>query len=350
MVFDLEKEIKKCAVSNHVDWDLIDNKTILITGVTGLIGRYLIDVLLTRNHVLGISTKIIAVGRDEKRFRKKYTDVKEIETVVFIQQDVQERIEYSGPIDYVIHMASNTHPRLYASDPIGTEMANILGTFNLLDLASRNNGCRFLFTSSGDIYGDNRSDKKNIEESDCGYIDCNTLRAGYIEGKRAGEALCNAFKEERNVDFVIARLCRIYGPTMNLSDSKAIAQFIKNIINREDIILKSLGNQSFSYLYVYDAVTALLVILTKGLNGEAYNVADNLQVLSLRNLAEILARIGGRKVVYGISDSVEAKGASTFQDVRLDSSKLCKMGWKAEIGINEGLSNTVFYLREKNVN
>ena len=338
--FDFAHEIELCA-KLPLAWERIDDKVVMITGATGMIGKYLIQVLLYRNNSLGKKTRIIAVGRSREKFLSRLPECRETDAVSFLEADVQQPIAYPGRIDYVIHMASNTHPRLYASDPIGTEMSNILGTYHLLNLVSENEGCRFVFTSSGDVYGDNRSGKEYLEEKDCGYIDCNTLRAGYIEGKRASEALCNAFREAKGVDFVTARLCRIYGPTMQLTDSKAISQFIMKSCRGEDIVLKSKGTQTFSYLYIFDIVSALLTILTAGESGNAYNVADNGQVLSLAQLAQILAEIGGVKVVFDVPDSLESKGASTFQDVRLDASKLYRLGWHACVNLREGLEETV---------
>ena len=262
-----------------------------------------------------------------------------------MQHDVQEPFTFCEKLDYVIHMASNTHPRLYASDPIGTEMSNILGTYHLLNMISKQQGCKFVFVSSGDVYGDNRSGKEYLKETDCGYIDCNTLRAGYIEGKRASEALCNAFRETNGVDFSIARLCRIYGPTMQTTDSKAISQFILRSATKEDIVLKSEGAQTFSYLYIHDAVTALLYIMARGKTGNAYNVADKNQAPTLRELAQKLADIAGTKVIFDLPDALESKGASTFQDIRLDPSKLYALGWRPTVGMDEGLRHTVEYFR-----
>lgn len=344
--FDIAEEIKSCAGAD-IDWAKLDNRTILISGSTGLVGKYLIMTLLERNRTYGVHTHLIALGRDRNKFCRRFEDCGGIESVEFLEHDVQQPISCEGPVDYILHMASNTHPRLYASKPIETEMANILGTMHLLDLASAKPGCRFAFTSSTDIYGDNRSGKAFLEETDCGYIDCNTLRAGYIEGKRASEALCNAYREEKGVDFVIARLCRLYGPTMQRPDSRAISQFIDKAVCGEDIVLTSQGTQTFSHLYVYDAVTALLRIMTSGETGNAYNVADRDQAPALRDLAQKLADIAGTKVVFDLPDELVSKGASSFQDVRLDPSKLYALGWRPTITLEEGLRHTVEYFRAK---
>lgn len=342
--FDFSREIELCANIN-IDWSRIDNKTIMITGATGLVGKYLIQVLMHRNMERKLHTKVIAVGRNREKFLSRFSDFVDNECLEFYELDVQHPCQYEGRLDMIIHMASNTHPRLYATDPIGTEMTNIFGSYYLLQKTAENEGCRFVFVSSGDVYGDNLSTKEFLSEKDCGYIDCNTLRAGYIEGKRASEALCNAFKEAKGVDFVTARLCRIFGPTMQSGESKAISQFIYKAAAGEDIVLKSEGKQVFSYLYVYDAVSALLTLAANGVSGNAYNVADNDQCISLRDLASILAKIGNSKVIFELPDAVESKGASSFQNVKLDATKLYSIGWKCMVGMEEGLRNTIKCLR-----
>lgn len=341
----LDKELVECA-SLPISWDKIDNHSIMITGATGLCGTYFINVLLKRNEIYGTNTKIYAVGRDRKKFESRFQTELRNSNLIFIEWDVQQPKDcFRYKLDYVIHMASNTHPRAYAAEPISTEMTNILGTYNLLNMITKMNNCKFIFISSGDIYGDNNCNKEFLSEDDCGYINCNTLRAGYIEGKRASEALCNAFYEEKGIQFITARLCRLYGPTIQLSDSKAITQFIRNAINGEDIVLKSKGNQIFSYLYIQDAIIGMLYVIAEGKYGEAYNIADNKQCISLRRLAEMISEICGTKVVFDIQDEEEKKGASVFQDVRLDATKLYKLGWNSRIDMYKGLRDTIQVLK-----
>ena len=164
-------------------------------------------------------------------------------------------------MDYCIHLASSTHPVQYATDPIGTITANIIGTRNLLEFASSHGCKRFAFASSNEIYGENRGDTELFKEDYCGYIDCNTMRAGYPESKRCGEALCQAYIRQKNMDIVIPRLTRSYGPTLLSSDTKALTQFLHKGLAGEDIVLKSEGTQYYSYTYVADAVSGLLTVL-----------------------------------------------------------------------------------------
>ena len=249
--------------------------------------------------------------------------------------------EIAGRVDAVFHLASNTHPKAYAERPIATIALNVVATQGLLEIAAANPGCRFVYASSVEVYGQNRGDAEFFDEKYCGYIDSNTLRAGYPESKRCGEALCQAYRKEKGVDFVIARLARVYGPTLLRTDTKALSQFLRNAVEGRDIVLKSEGNQYFSYLHVADAVSGLLTDWRKGEVGEAYNVADEASDIRLKDLAALIAGSVGRKVAFDLPDAVEAAGFSTATVARLDSSKLKALGWKAEYDIERGIKETI---------
>ncbi|MBQ8007619.1 MAG: NAD-dependent epimerase/dehydratase family protein, partial [Lachnospiraceae bacterium] len=249
-------------------------------------------------------------------------------------------------VDYILHLASNTHPMQYSTDPIGTITTNIIGLQNLLDFAVDHNATRFAFASSNEIYGENRGDVEFFDESYCGYINSNTMRAGYPESKRCGEALCQAYISQKGLDIVIPRLTRTYGPTMLMSDTKAISQFIKKGVAGEDIVLKSAGTQYYSYQYVADSVSGLLTILLDGNCGEAYNIAEESSDIMLKDLAAIIAGVNGRDVVFEIPDAVEAAGYSTATKARLDGSKLMALGWKPKYDMRSGLERTISILKE----
>ena len=322
-------------------WNKFQDKSILITGATGMIGSYLIDVLMHQN-ASGLNCKIIALGRSAEKAQKRFAPYWDRPEFLFVSADINQDLPQDLPnADYVLHAASNTHPVAYATEPISTIATNIIGTNNLLNYCVRAKAQRFVFASSVEIYGENRGDCEKFTEDYCGYIDCNTLRAGYPESKRVGEALCQAYIKEKNLDVVIARLARIYGPTMLMSDTKALSQFIKKGINREDIVLKSAGTQYFSYCYVADAVYALLVLFTQGTCGQAYNVADTGSDIMLKDLAAEIAGHVGTKVVFEIPDAVESAGYSKATIAILNSEKLQALGWKAQYNIHDGLSRTI---------
>ena len=331
-------------------WEKLQDKSLMLSGATGMIGSFLVDVVLEKNLIDGLNCTVYALGRNEERAKVRFSKFADDSHFVFIPYDVKLPFERSDleTVDYILHLASNTHPMQYSTDPIGTITTNIIGVQNLLDFAVEHHASRFAFASSNEIYGENRGDVEFFDESYCGYINSNTMRAGYPESKRCGEALCQAYKAQKGLDVVIPRPTRSYGPTMLMSDTKAISQFIKKGIAGEDIVLKSAGTQYYSYTYVADAVAGLLTILLKGDSGEAYNIAEEHSDIMLKDLAAIIAGINGKEVVFEIPDAVEAAGYSTATKARLDGHKLQKLGWMPKYDIKSGMERTIRILRSMN--
>lgn len=340
------EDVKKTA-GMSLPWNQFKDKSFVITGATGLIGSFLVDVLLEKNRTDNLNCTVYALVRNESKAQARFSAHIGDPHLVFVKYDVREQL-VDGSIDkadYVLHLASNTHPVLYATDPIGTITTNIIGVQNLLDYSVKHNVTRFVFASSNEMYGENRGDVELFNEEYCGYINCNTLRAGYPESKRCGEALCQAYIAQKGLDVVIARFTRTFGPTMSMTDSKAASQFIKNGVAGENIVLKSAGTQFFSYTYVSDAVSGLLTLLLDGKCGEAYNIADESGDIMLKDLAAVIAGISGREVVFEIPDSVEAAGFSKATKARLDGSKLRALGWKPMYNIESGIERTISILK-----
>lgn len=326
-------------------WEHLKNRSILITGASGMVGSFLIDVIMYRNMNFGDNCCIIAVSRNNENMKLRFRKYLGHNTLMFFQKDINKTInELFESVDYVFHAASNTHPVAYASDPIGTIATNIIGLSNLLEFALDHNTNRFIFASTVEVYGENRGDVEKFSEDYCGYINCNTMRAGYPESKRAGEALCQAYIKQKGLDVVIPRLSRIYGPTMLSSDTKAISQFIKRGVQGKNIVLKSKGSQLYSYSYVADAVSGVLAVLFYGQCGEAYNIADEKSDITLKDLSELIANISGTNVVFELPEKTESEGYSNATKAILEATKLKKLGWKSQYDISEGIRRTISIL------
>ena len=216
------------------NFNKLEGSRILITGATGMIALVIIDILMYYNSIINISSQgihILAISRNEEKARERFAPYWDSDFFTYFSHDISQPLPES---------------RAYATDPIGTITTNVSGTYELLSYAAEHYCRRFLCFSSVEIYGENRKDVDKFGESYLGYIDCNTVRAGYPESKRLSESLCNAFAAQKEQDFVIGRFSRVYGPTMGKDDSKAIAQFIRKAAAGEDIVLKSEGNQLYS--------------------------------------------------------------------------------------------------------
>ena len=329
----------------NLPWNKLAGKSLLLTGASGLIGTVIVDALMKKNRDDNLNVKILAAGRNEKIAAERFADWLGDKNFEFVKLDVNNPIEIDSPVDFIIHAASNTHPLLYSTDPVGTMTANILGTHNLLEFGRRKNISRFVFVSSVEVYGRAWKAEDIFDENYCGYINCNTVRAGYPESKRAGEALCQAYISQHGLDIVTSRLSRIYGATMRLNDSKAMSEFILNGVRGEDIVLKSMGVPRFSYCCATDAACGILYCLLNGKCGEAYNVADSSEILSLREIAEYISSLAGRKVIFDIPDAAQAKGFSNLVNGIMSNDKLKAIGWSPKDDTRSGVKKTIEILK-----
>ena len=319
-------------LSNNID--KLNNKATLITGANGLIGSYTVKFLDYLNKTKNLKLKIYAMSRSKEKLEKCFGKNSDINIV---QQDLNNPLNIDFHADYIIHAASNAHPRAYSTDPVGTMKTNLFGTMNLLEYAKDNNA-KFLYISSGEIYGNNTD--RAFTEDDLGIVDTKLARSCYPESKRAAETLCMAYNSQYGIDVNVARLCYVFGSTITDTNSRADAQFLRNAVEGKDIVMKSEGLQRRTYCYIADAVSAILTILLCGKSPEVYNVANPNSIVSVREYAQTLANVSGVKLRFELPDEIEAKGFSKPSDSILDSTKLQKIGWQALYDIKQALTNT----------
>lgn len=330
------------AILQDLELGSLEGKKILLTGATGMVGVCLIDTLMYLSNGQANAVSIVALARNEEKLKQKFHAYLSLPNFSYVIGDVNIAVpQIEEEIHIIIHAASNSHPVIYAEDPIGTIKTNVIGLDNLLAYAVEKKVQRFLFLSSIEVYGENIGEKERFAEEDCGYINCNTVRAGYPESKRVGEALCQAYRKKHGIDVVIARLSRLYGPTMQLNDSKVINQFIRNAIKGDNIVLKSKGEAVYSYTYIMDAINALLIILIKGANGEAYNVADIMSEISIKDLAQMIADYAELQVVFEEPNDKEKSGYSNVKKSLMSAEKLTHLGWRAVTHLHEGIIKTI---------
>lgn len=328
----LELEDIKLVGELPYKWDKLTNKTLLISGGTGFIGTFLCNVIRYRNEHYHQNIKIICLA---------FNQLEDDDTVTYIKRDVTLPVSVDGPVDFILHMASNTHPEQYKTDPVGTITGNVFGAFNLLTLAKEKHSTRFVLASSCEIYGDGKDGL--MDELYCGYINSNTARAGYNESKRVSESLCQSFGQQYGIESCVFRLARVFGADKTKKDTKAMAQFIRNAVEGQDITLKSKGLQKYSYVYIADAVSGIFKVLLDGLTGEAYNIAADYDGHTLGEYAEYISSLAGKKVIYDIEDN---PNASQAQNALLDNSKIKAIGYKPMFTVLEGLKRTYLIYKE----
>jgi Nucleoside-diphosphate-sugar epimerases len=331
--------------SAKLPWNRFKNKSILITGATGLIGSLIVDFLIYRNQEWHDNISVFAVGRNVKSAKRRFGNYFDRNDFNFIQQDISEPLRCNIKFDFMIHAASNAHPNVYATDPVGTMKANFFGMYHLLEYARMYKNSRILYVSSGEVYGEG-SGIDSFNENFSGYVNHTNPRACYPSSKRATETLCASYHSQYQSDVVIVRPCHTYGATATESDNRVTAQFVNNILNEQDIVMKSEGLQVRSYCYVPDCVSALFTVLLCGESGQAYNIANKNSVISISKMAEMIAEIGHKKVVFELPESIEKAGYSVVTRAVLDSTKLESLGWKEQFGMHEGLERTIGILKE----
>lgn len=322
---DLEFEDIKTVAELPYAWDKLNNKIILISGGTGFIGSFLINIFRYRNEHYNSNIRVISLSRNGGDSDS---------TVRNLKCDINKTINYEKNVDYVIHLASNTHPKQYDMDPVGTITTNVIGCNNLLQFSLTHGVKRFLLASSVEIYGEGNG--VPMDERYCGYLECNNARNGYNEAKRTCEALCQSYIKQYGLDCVIARLARVYGADRK-KDSKALSQFMQKALANEDILLKSNGKQRFSYCYIADVGSALIKLLLDGISGEAYNVAADDDGQTLGDYAAYIAALANKKVKYEIEENDSVSKASYAV---LDTKKIGELGWKPIVTVLRGIKHT----------
>lgn len=318
-------------------WEKLSHSRILITGATGLIGSCLVETLMANP---ARDYEVYAMGRHAQRAQQRFRRWLNIEGFHFLCHDVTLPLEGDTTFDYIIHAASNASPIFFAEKPVEVMRANIDGVARLMEYGISHRMRRMLYVSSGEVYGETGG--KVLTEADSGYVDCATPRACYPSSKRAAETLCVAYAKEYHADVVIARPCHVYGPQFTEADNRAYAQFIRNVLRGEDIVMKSTGSQMRSWCYVADCVAALLFILLKGESGQAYNVADTTSNISIRQLAQMIAELGGREVITALPDEAEKAGYNVVKASVFSTEKLEALGWTLLPGnMREKMQSTI---------
>lgn len=332
--WNLEQDYKDIVAVDYIPWDQLRNKRILITGATGLIGTNLINALLYANKVCGLNVTILALVRDMERAQEKILSAK-TDSLCFVVGSVEKLPVIDGHINYIIHGASQTISKEFVDHAVETIQTAVLGTMNLLELAKEKKVEGFVYLSSMEMYG--YPEKGHVVwENEAGAMSPLDLRNSYPISKQMCESLCCAYVGEYGVPAKIARLTQTFGPGVNYNDTRIFAYFARCMVEKKNIVLKTRGETERCYLYTADAVTAILSILLKGSNGEAYNCANEETYCSISEMAEMVAKEAGIAVEYQIEDE-EKNGFPQTLYMHLDTRKLKSLGWRPIGGVSNWL-------------
>lgn len=295
----LREDWKRVEVALGVQADAFLGRTVLVTGAAGFLGfgflhffAYLngrrdsyrsqpIRVVAVDNYLRGEPRWIVELAASDSNLRLKRADI----TTPWQDDDKQ--------YDFIIHGASVASPTFYRQYPLETLDANVQGLRHMLDLARSSRSSSMLFFSSSEIYGDPPTGEIPTKETYRGNVASIGPRACYDESKRLGETLCYIYATKYNVPVKIVRPFNNYGPGLRLTDRRVLPDFCANVIEDRPIVLLSDGKPSRTFCYSSDALTGYLLALLSSRNGEAFNIGADSPEISMRDLAELVAKIGG---------------------------------------------------------
>lgn len=322
--------------------------SLLITGATGMIGSAIADLIFYLNTQKQANIHLLLAGRSREKMQRRFSLFRLDQDYEFVFYEATDSAIINLNTDYIIHAASNASPASYTKQPAETMLANLVGLNALLDLMRRSSTRRLLYVSSSEVYGTRmggNANKAPYREDEYGYVDLLNPRACYPCAKRAAETLCISYNAEYNTDTVIVRPGHIYGPSITVSDSRASAQFTRNAVLGQDIIMKSTGTQLRSYCYTLDCASAILAVLLNGERSTAYNISNPDSIVTIRDLADALAKAAGTKVICQEATALEKRGYNLMDNSALDSRRLESLGWRPCFSLEKGAARTIECLR-----
>ena len=332
-------DIKNVYLNSGINWEIFRDKTFYITGSTGVIGSFIIRCLLNANKQSNLNLKVIAAVRNIAT-AITFFNQKEVQTeaLELYKSDVTNELDYSGKVDYIIHAASNTSSASFIEKPVETFNVAVKGTENILNFAKEKSVESIVYLSSMEVYG-NIDNPKPLKESDFGDLDANEARSSYPLGKRAAENLCYSYAEEYEIPVKVVRLAQVIGSNVAYNDTRVYAQFARSIVEKRDIVLNTTAQTTRSYCYITDVVTGILTVLTKGQNGECYNIANEESSFKICDIAKSLcSQYTSSNLIFDIKESAQYYKETHWV---LDNTKLKNLGWEAKITLKEAYNKLI---------
>lgn len=345
----LLQDIEEVYQSNS-EWEKFRDTTVLITGPNGMLASYLMYMFIFLNENKHMNIHIIAMARSQKRFEARFMECGNKDYIQVVTDSILEPIKIESKVDYIFHAASLASPQYYSVSPVDVLSPNVIGTYNLLKFAAEKKVKDFLLFSTGDVYGVIKN-CDYITENNYGVLNPLDIHSCYSESKRMAENMCFSFMHQYGVPIKIYRIWHTYAPTMDINnDPRVFSSFIKNVVNSQNIEMKSDGLGKRSFCYISDAISGMFAVLFKGENGEAYNICNTDQFVTIRELAEILVTLRKDvelKVTWKERPKDEHYTENTaIGDVAPSNQKLKLLGWTPKHDIRDGFERVLQYFME----
>jgi nucleoside-diphosphate-sugar epimerase len=321
-------------------WEPLRGSSLFVTGGTGFVGTWLNETLCWADSELNLGIRIVLLTRDPDAFRRKAPAVADHSGVEFIVGDATSFDFPTGKFKYVIHAATESSKAATPEHPDATFATAVAATKRVLEFAAQASTERFMFTSSGAVYGTQPLDLAAMSEDYPGAPSPMDAKSAYGQAKRASEFLCAMYARQYGFDALIARLFAFVGPYLPL-DNFAVGNFIKNVRDGKAIRIESDGSTARSYLYGADMAVWLWTILLRGQSFRPYNVGGSTPI-SIRQLAEKVAAVAGNDT------SVEVLGLPGVPATRYIPDTLrarTELQLKEHVRLEEALKRTLSWHR-----
>lgn len=310
----------------------------LITGATGLIGSAIVKSLISEDN------EVIRPVRNLKKAERIFHDDKKA-NLYLVECDLCEFLKTAtDKFDFIIHCASPTASLYFVEHPVETLRFGIDSTIAILEYSKFNPVKSIVYLSSLESYGTITDEKYVLTEDIQGYVNPLDVRSSYNIVKRTCECLCHSYFVEYGVPVKIVRLTQTVSPDIESTDNRIFAQFARKAANGEDIELHTKGASSRQYIYIDDAVNAILKVLTRGKSGEAYNAANESTFISAKDLAYFVQKNFNPEGKIVFKPRKEMGYAPTTKHF-MDTSKLKNLGWDCKYNLYEMYSILISQLR-----
>lgn len=302
----------------------------LITGATGYIGSLITEYLIQQGN------KVVVIIRNVEKLNPLLKE--KVEIIIADIRDTVTMEHIVGQYDYIIHCAAPTRSTYMISNPVEVADSIVNGTQNILQIAKRSNVKGMVYLSSMEVYGQiNCSNGRKVSENELGEINITNIRSCYPLAKRMAEHYCSLYYNEYGVPVKVARLAQTFGRGGSTEDNRVFAQFAKAVCNQRDIVLHTKGNSVGNYCDVDDAISGILYLLKHGEAGQAYNIVNEANTMTIHEMAEMVAEkiaSGKIQVVFDIpKDNIY--GYAPVTGLRLSGAKMKALGWEAKICLEE---------------